>query len=100
MWHDVRTFIGFALIFVCISDEVNSNYKREYQTMRPQYEKLTKQVRGLVYNGDIDMACNFLGDEWFVDDLGLSVSLYIFLFQSTQNGVSHNSVEGHKALIL
>ncbi|KAK3880334.1 hypothetical protein Pcinc_015162 [Petrolisthes cinctipes] len=59
--------------FELCNDEVNYNYKREYQTMRPQYEKMTKQVRGLVYNGDIDMACNFLGDEWFVDDLGLQV---------------------------
>lgn len=50
---------------------VNLQYRRLYQSMSPQYLKLlsTEKYRILLYNGDVDMACNFMGDEWFVDSL-------------------------------
>lgn len=41
--------------------------------LAPQIQSLINSKRNLtmlVYNGDVDLMCNFLGDEWFVDDLG------------------------------
>ena len=33
------------------------------------HKLLEKKIRILVYNGDLDMMCNFLGGQWFVNDL-------------------------------
>ncbi|KAM9860787.1 lysosomal protective protein [Aulostomus maculatus] len=54
------------------SDNVSDHYTILYPTMKDTYLKLLSLgLRALVYNGDTDMACNFLGDQWFVEDLGL-----------------------------
>ncbi|KAG7478323.1 hypothetical protein MATL_G00079210 [Megalops atlanticus] len=59
------------------SAEVNLNYVRLYMDVRKQYLKLlgALKYRVLVYNGDVDMACNFLGDEWFVESLQQEVQV-------------------------
>lgn len=60
-----------ALNWEICSAEVNLNYNRIYMDVKKQYMKLlgAMKYRILVYNGDVDMACNFLGDEWFVESL-------------------------------
>uniref|UniRef100_A0A0B7A322 Carboxypeptidase n=1 Tax=Arion vulgaris TaxID=1028688 RepID=A0A0B7A322_9EUPU len=58
---------------VC-SSAVGAGYVRTYSTMTAQYQKaLSRKIRILVYNGDVDMACNFLGDEWFADSLNATI---------------------------
>ncbi|KAM3877493.1 lysosomal protective protein [Diretmus argenteus] len=57
------------------SDVVGGEYATLYSTMKEVYLKLLSLgVRALVYNGDTDMACNFLGDQWFVEDLGMETT--------------------------
>ncbi|KAM6942590.1 lysosomal protective protein [Xenentodon cancila] len=60
------------------SDDVGDQYKFLYSTVKEVYLKLLSLgLRALVYNGDTDMACNFLGDQWFVEDLGIkATSIY------------------------
>ncbi|XP_054626679.1 cathepsin A-like [Dunckerocampus dactyliophorus] len=57
------------------SDAVGQNYTNLYPSVKEVYLKLLSWgLRALVYNGDTDMACNFLGDQWFVEDLGIQAS--------------------------
>lgn len=73
----VRRFINVRLDLpkewdVC-SETVNTNYVRIYRDLTEQYMQLLKsKIFVLIYNGDIDMACNYFGDEWFVDNLNLT----------------------------
>ncbi|GFV17670.1 lysosomal protective protein [Trichonephila clavipes] len=55
---------------------VEDAYKQIYKTMKPQLQYMMDigQLRGLIYNGDVDLSCNFLGDAWFTDDLDLEVT--------------------------
>lgn len=58
---------------VC-SEVVGMNYRTIYHDVSDLYKKVIHaKKRILVYNGDVDMACNFLGDEWFVEALNQPV---------------------------
>lgn len=47
-------------------------YHRQHYNMAPVVKTLVDSgcLRSLIYNGDVDMVCNFLGDQWFVKNLG------------------------------
>ncbi|KAM9759709.1 lysosomal protective protein isoform 2-T2 [Menidia menidia] len=66
-----------ALTWAICSSEVNLQYGRVYMDVKKQYLKLLSAMkyRVLVYNGDVDMACNFMGDEWFVESLQQEVQV-------------------------
>nr|XP_020467876.1 lysosomal protective protein [Monopterus albus] len=66
-----------ALQWTICSADVNMNYGRIYLDVMKQYLKLLSALkyRVLVYNGDVDMACNFMGDEWFVESLHQQVEV-------------------------
>ena len=45
--------------------------------MKPQFIELISQFKiepFVVYNGDIDLVCDFLGNQQFVDGLGLTLT--------------------------
>jgi len=75
---DVRTALHIPKSvqqFEVCSGVVGAHYKTIYQNTKQFYATvLAGKKRILIYNGDIDMACNFLGDEWFVGTLGLQAT--------------------------
>ncbi|XP_069757048.1 lysosomal protective protein-like [Narcine bancroftii] len=70
---DVRTALHIPQripVWEVCSQVVGEGYEHIYDTMQDFYlQLLSKGLRVLVYNGDTDMACNFLGDHWFVRSL-------------------------------
>lgn len=60
----------------CIEFDYAMLYPDKEGGLSPQIRQLVESKRNLtmlIYNGDVDSVCNFLGDEWFAEDLGLAV---------------------------
>lgn len=57
------------------SDVVNAHWTRQYTDMTDVYTFIHEAgIKGLIYNGDVDMACNYLGDQWFIENLNYTVT--------------------------
>ncbi|XP_033105155.1 lysosomal protective protein-like [Anneissia japonica] len=61
---------------VCNS-QIHDSYVMKYPDLTDIYKKLLAlyEFKLLFYNGDVDLTCNALGNEWFVKDLGKEVSV-------------------------
>ena len=72
--NDVRQALNIpsaAPDWVDCSTVVSSNYTMQNPSLKTQVAASIKAgKRGLIYNGDTDLVCDFLGDEWFSDQLG------------------------------
>ncbi|CAJ0961952.1 unnamed protein product, partial [Mesorhabditis belari] len=54
------------------NDTINAIYLQQHNDTGAVFDHIVKSrypLRMLIYNGDVDQACNFLGDQWFVDSL-------------------------------
>ncbi|VDM84865.1 unnamed protein product [Strongylus vulgaris] len=76
---DVRKALGIPTSLgpwaIC-SDTISNTYDRQYGEMASRVKNgLNYGLRGLIYSGDVDMACNFLMGQRFSRKLGYKVSL-------------------------
>ena len=121
LWECHADYLAMKLtnftVFFCYSEVVGEGYKQLYTTMSPIVLKLIKvcarlffafhfisihvlsvfslkHYRGMVYNGDTDMACNFLGDQEFVENLGLPVSYSIQQYH-TNDTIPYHTIPYH-----
>uniref|UniRef100_A0AC35U7T9 Neuroglian n=1 Tax=Rhabditophanes sp. KR3021 TaxID=114890 RepID=A0AC35U7T9_9BILA len=57
------------------SDSVGEQYQITHYDMTPEFQKILKAgKRVLVYNGDVDTACNIIMNEKFVNNLNLTIA--------------------------
>ncbi|KHJ79991.1 serine carboxypeptidase, partial [Oesophagostomum dentatum] len=71
---DVRKALGIPSTLgpwaIC-SDTISNTYDRQYGEMASRVKNgLDKGLKGMIYSGDVDMACNFLMGQRFSRKLG------------------------------
>ncbi|CAB3404007.1 unnamed protein product [Caenorhabditis bovis] len=77
--QDVRKALGIPSSLpaweIC-NDKISRGYKRQYGDMTSRVLNAVKnnQLRGLLYNGDVDLACNALMGQRFTENLGLQMT--------------------------
>ncbi|CAB3399407.1 unnamed protein product [Caenorhabditis bovis] len=60
--------------------DINENYKQLNHDTTPVFQRILSSgynLNILIYNGDVDMACQFLGDQWFIERLAASNSMSV-----------------------
>merc|ERR1712228_102276 len=83
--HGADLYLNNAQVREAIHVKQNASYEWSICSDTLQYKKLPiyfnmstvfrdifemdSNIWSIVYNGDTDMSCDFLGDEWFVNDL-------------------------------
>ena len=58
------------------SNSVEKRYRTQYSSMKSQVTDLIEKYKiqnFIVFNGDIDFVCDFIGDQQFVDELGFKL---------------------------
>uniref|UniRef100_A0AC35FXG8 Carboxypeptidase n=1 Tax=Panagrolaimus sp. PS1159 TaxID=55785 RepID=A0AC35FXG8_9BILA len=60
------------------NNDINENYHQLHHDTTPVFDSILASnwpLRMLIYNGDADMACQFKGDEWFIERLAYNYEM-------------------------
>ncbi|RDD46475.1 Lysosomal protective protein [Trichoplax sp. H2] len=70
----IHTPIGQAIQWTVCNLTIRTNYDSIYPSPILLYKQLLPKYKVLIYNGDEDMICNFLGAQWAIQLLNMPLS--------------------------